>query len=90
MSERKFVFDLLNREVRPRFRLERMTWSKSIIAGSWGNLVSRSWMNSLKPSETSISLQSPEPHAVKYLGFAATHAYNRHFREGDFAGIPPC
>lgn len=47
VSDRKSVLDLLNMEVRPRFRLERMIWSKSIRERSLAGLSSRSWMNSL-------------------------------------------
>lgn len=47
VSDRKSVLDLLNMEVRPRFLLERMIWSKSMRDRSLAGLSSRSWTNSL-------------------------------------------
>ena len=49
MSERNEVLDLLKKDVRPRFLLESMTWSKSNMLGSFAGFVSRSWINWLKP-----------------------------------------
>lgn len=49
MSVKKLGRDLWKKDVFPRLRLERMTSSKSLMAGSSARVLSRSWMNSLKP-----------------------------------------
>lgn len=51
MSLRKSVEDFEKKDVRPRFFLDRIIWSKSLIDGSSERVVSRSWMNSLKPKK---------------------------------------
>ena len=48
------MLDLLKRADRPRLRLDSMIWSNSITTGSLGSLVSRSCMNSLKPTRRGL------------------------------------
>lgn len=42
------LLDFEKSDVRPRFFFDTMIWSNSLMDGSSGRLVSRSWMNSLK------------------------------------------
>lgn len=56
LSERKSTFDLWKNDDFPRFRFDKMTSSKSLIEGSSERVLSRSWINSLKPAEVSMWL----------------------------------
>lgn len=47
VSDKNVVLDLLNKDVRPRLRLDRMISSNNLIDGSSARVDSRSCMNSL-------------------------------------------
>ena len=74
MSDKKSTRDLWKNDDFPRLRLARITSSKSLMVGSSGRVLSRSWMNSLKPRPI-LAYIWQNPGGRTDLEFAASWPY---------------